>query len=152
MTVTAPSTSKLCWRSPYVSSRNQNAPIARAIPSGTLMKKTHCQPGPSVSRPEITTPAVAPEAEIAPQMPRALVRAGPSSKVAVRIDSAADAVSAAPKPWAPRATTRTPSVVDRPATREAPAKMMIPLANTFRRPSRSAARPPRSRNPPRKIP
>ncbi len=116
------------------------------------MKKIHCHPGPSVSRPDITTPTVAPEAEIAPQMPSALVRAGPSWKVAVRIDSAADAVRAAPKPWAPRAATRTPSVVDRPATREDPAKTMTPVTNTFRRPRRSAARPPRSRNPPRKIP
>ena len=100
----------------------------------------------------MTTRAVAPDAEIAPQMPSALVRAGPSSKVAVRIDSPADAVSAAPKPWAPRAVTSTPSVVDSPATREAPAKIATPLTNTLRRPSRSAARPPSSRNPPRKMP
>src|SRR5262245_11922433 len=112
------------------------------------MKKIHSHPGPSVSKPDSTTPTVAPDAEIAPQMPSALSGAGPSSKVAVRIDRAEDAVSAAPKPWAPRATTKTPSVVDRPATSDEAAKTMTPVTNTFRRPSRSEDRPPRRRNPP----
>jgi hypothetical protein len=41
------------------------------------MKKTHCQPGPSVSAPPIRTPAAAPEPPIAAHTPSALLRSVP---------------------------------------------------------------------------
>ena len=53
--------------------------------------------------PPASTPTAAPEPPIAPQMPSALLRSAPSSKVVVMIESAAGEMIAAPKPWTARA-------------------------------------------------
>jgi hypothetical protein len=62
------------------------------------MKKTQRQPGPSVRSPLAITPTDAEIPAVAPKIPSARLRSAPSANVTARIDSAAGAVSAAPKP------------------------------------------------------
>ena len=67
------------------------------------------------------------------------------------IERTAGETIAAPRPWKPRATIRNDSEVARPHASEEAVKTTRPDMNTRRRPSRSAARPPRSRKPPKVI-
>ena len=69
-----------------------------AIPTGTLTKKIHGQEKRSTRIPPSSRPTAAPPVAIAAQTPSAFVRSWPSAKVVVRIESAAGAMSAAPKP------------------------------------------------------
>ena len=82
-------------------------------------------------------------------MPRALLRSAPSSKVVVRIESAAGEMIAAPTPWIARAAMSVASDVARPQTSDAPEKSARPAMNIRRRPSRSAVRPPSMSRPPK---
>src|SRR4051812_31279472 len=84
---------------------------------------------------------------MAPHQASALLRSAPSAKVVVRIDSVAGATTAPPRPWTARAPISMPCEVDSPPSSDAPAKSSSPAMKTRRRPSRSAARPPRSRKP-----
>jgi hypothetical protein len=68
------------------------------MPTGTLTKKIHSQPAYFVRRPPARTPTAAPEPPIAPQIPSALFRSAPSSKVVITIDSADGEMIAAPSP------------------------------------------------------
>jgi len=88
-----------------------------------------------------------PTPPIAPQMPTARLRAGPSSNVVVRIESEAGAMIAPPRPCAARAAISSVCVSANPPASEASANSTRPEMNTRRRPSRSAARPPSSRKP-----
>ena len=107
-----------------------------------LMKKIHCQPGPSTSRPPISQAAVAPIPPREPQMPRALLRSGPSSNVVMMIESAVGVMIAAPTPWNARAPISADGDQASPQRSDAPVKTTTPIMKTRRRPSRSAARPP----------
>ena len=115
---------------------------------GTLTRNTHSQPGPVVSMPLTITPNDAAVPDTAPKTPSALVRAGPSANVVARIDSAAGAASAAPRPCTARDATSIASDSARPAVSDAAANRTSPATRMRLRPSRSAARPPSSRNPP----
>src|SRR5215469_14176210 len=68
------------------------------------MKKIQDQLSALVSAPPRSTPAAPPLPEAAPQIPSATLRSRPSLNVVVRIDSAAGASNAAPRPCAPRKT------------------------------------------------
>jgi hypothetical protein len=68
----------------------------------------------------------------------------------MRIDRAAGVMTAAPRPWKPRAAISDASLQARPASSDESVKRIVPPMNTRRLPSRSAARPPSSRNPPKK--
>ena len=74
------------------------------MPTGTLMKKIHCQPGPSTSRPprsgptSVATPAVAPQSDMA--WPR-----WSAGKVRVMTAMVCGVIIEAPRPWTTRATT-----------------------------------------------
>ncbi len=89
-----------------VSSRgtSRQASTRPTRPIGTLMKKIHCQPGPSTSRPptsgptRVATPAVAPQNDMA--WPRC-----PAGKVRVMTAIVCGVISDAPRPWTTRATT-----------------------------------------------
>jgi hypothetical protein len=109
----------------------------------------YCQPAYRVSSPPASTPTVAPAAPMPPQMPSALLRSAPSLNMFITIDSAAGTTTAAPRPWMPRMTIRNVSPVASAQANEAPVKITSPAMNRRRRPSRSAARPPSSRNPPK---
>jgi hypothetical protein len=117
--------------------------------TGTLMKKIHSQPSPSVMGPPTSHAAVAPTPPIAAQMPSALLRSAPSWNVVVTIDSAVGVMTAAAMPWTTRATSSAVTDPASPAPSDASANSAVPAMNTRRRPSRSAARPPRSRSPPK---
>ena len=69
-----------------------------ARPIGALTKKTHSQPTYSVSTPPSSTPTAPPAPETAPHTASALLRSLPSAKVVERIESAAGAIIAAPRP------------------------------------------------------
>ena len=97
------------------------------------------------------TPAAAPPPPIAPQIPSALFRSGPSSKVVVMIESVDGDTTAAPKPCTARAAMSTPVDPARPQTREATEKISTPMRNIRLRPRMSPARPPSSRKPPNVI-
>src|SRR5919197_1310314 len=73
------------------------------MPTATLMKKIHSQPGPLTSGPPISHAAVAPMPPSAPQIPSALFRSEPSGKVVEMIERAAGVMIAAPTPWTTRA-------------------------------------------------
>jgi hypothetical protein len=119
-----------------------------ATPTGTLMKKIHSHPTVSVITPLSSTPTAAPEAPTPPHIPRARLRSSPSGKIVVRIESAAGAIIAAPKPWTPRAITSTEKLGASPAVSDASAKIVSPASSTGLRPRRSARRPPSMRKPP----
>ena len=117
-------------------------------PTGTLTKKIHDQLRADVRMPPMSTPAAAPKPPTAPQTPKAMLRSLPSVKVVERIDSAAGVITAAPRPWNARAAISEASDQARPARSDEIVKTTMPIRKMRRRPSRSAARPPRSRNPP----
>ena len=98
------------------------------------------------------TPIVAPAAPMPPQIPSALFRSAPSVNMFITIESAAGSTTAAPRPCRPRIAIRNPELVASPAPSEAPVNSASPSMRMRRRPSRSAARPPRSRKPPKVSP
>jgi hypothetical protein len=79
----------------------------------------------------------------------AFARSTPSAKVVVMIDSAAGATSAAPSPWSPRQTMSISELVESPFSKEAIVKTTTPTRKMRLRPTRSPARPPSSRKPPK---
>src|SRR5919204_610051 len=109
----------------------------------------YCHPAYRVSRPPAIRPTVAPPAPIPPQIPSALLRSAPSSNMFITIESAAGSTIAAPRPCTPRIAIRNESLVASAQASEAAVKMPSPSMTMRLRPSRSAARPPRSRKPPK---
>ena len=122
-----------------------------STPTGTLTKKIHSHPAYFVRTPPKSTPAAAPLPPMAPQMPSALLRSEPSWNVVMMIDSTAGETIAAPTPCITRAAISTPIVLASPHASDAALKIVTPIMNIRRRPSRSAARPPSSSRPPNVI-
>ena len=131
--------------------RMAGARAAAARPTGTLTRNTARQLVNSTSTPPRTWPATKPTEEIAPYRPMARVRSAPSGKLVVMRDSAAGATIAAPAPWMTRAAISSAESWARPPARLASANAMSPITNIRRRPSRSAARPPRMSRPPNEM-
>ena len=77
----------------------------------------------------------------------ALVRRGPAGKLVVISESAAGATSAAPAPCTILDATRSTGSPASPPASEASEKTMRPIMKMRRRPSMSAARPPRISRP-----
>ena len=98
--------------------------------------------------PPSNAPTTAPDAPIAPQMPSARLRSLFSVKVARTIDSAAGDMNAALRPCSPREITIIVLSCAAPVASDASANAVVPARNTRLRPNRSAARPPRIKNPP----
>jgi hypothetical protein len=118
------------------------------MPTGTLMKKIHSQPNPSVSGPPTSDAAVPPRPPTAPQTARALFRSASRVKVVSTSESAAGAMIAADRPWTARAAISTAGVHARPQASDDTTKTADPTMNSLRRPRRSAARPQSSSRPP----
>ncbi len=76
--------------------------------------------------PPRSTPNAPPAPAMAPQMLSALFRSRPSSKVTVRMESAAGDRMAAPSPWTARAITSQPELVASPQKREATVNSATP--------------------------
>ena len=150
MAVTAPGMSKLASVcSPRDSGISRNESTNATMPTGTLTKKIHGHENAWVSAPPRTSPTAEPPMAIAAQTPSAFARSFPSEKVVEMIESAAGETSAAPRPCSAREPISIPSLVDRPSSSEAVVKMTRPMRNSRLRPSRSPARPPSSRKPPK---
>ena len=119
--VTAPATSNRRWpRSARLSGSSSRAPATISAPTGRLTKKIHGQDSQVVSIPPASTPIAPPAPLAAPTAPSALLRCGPSGNIARISDSAAGAISAAPRPSTARAATSTPAdagAARRPASR-----------------------------------
>ena len=107
------------------------------------------QPAYRVRAPPASTPTVAPLAPMAPQSPSALLRSAPSVNMFITIDSAAGSTMAAPRPWMPRMMIRNVPLGASAQASEAAVNSASPAMNMRLRPSRSAARPPSSKNPPK---
>jgi hypothetical protein len=107
------------------------------------------QPAYLVRAPPASTPTVAPLAPMAPHSPSALLRSAPSGNMFITIDSAAGSSRAEPRPWAPRMMIRNVPLGASAQASEAAVNSASPAMNVRLRPSRSAARPPSSRNPPK---
>jgi hypothetical protein len=103
----------------------------------------------SVSGPPIRKPAVPPIPPREPQMPSALLRSAPSSKVVITIESAVGVMIAAPAPWMARAEISAAGLQASAHNSDAAVKSPSPTMNTRLRPSRSAARPPSKSKPPK---
>src|SRR6202021_1602724 len=131
--------------------RMAGARAAAARPTGTLTRNTARQLVNCTSTPPRTWPATKPTEETAPYRPMARVRSGPSGKLVVMRDSAAGATIAAPAPWMTRAAISSTGSWARPPARLARANATSPTMNIRRRPSRSAARPPRISRPPKEM-
>ena len=129
----------------------RGATSSTSAPTGTLTKKIHSQPRYFVSTPPASTPTAAPLPPSAPQIPSALFRSGPSSKLVITIDRAAGEMIAPPSPCTARDAISIPSDCASPHASEASVNSATPTMNTRRRPSKSAARPPSSRKPPNAI-
>ena len=120
-------------------------------PTGTLTRNTARQLVNCTSTPPRTWPATKPTEETAPYRPMARVRSGPSGKPVVMRDSAAGATMAAPAPCTTRAAISSTGSWASPPARLASENATRPATNMRRRPSRSAARPPRIRRPPNEM-
>ena len=68
--------------------------------------------------------------------------------MAMMVARAAGARSAAPTPWAPRATISMVALLARPLAKDAAVNRASPVSRTRRRPNRSAVRPPKRVRPP----
>jgi hypothetical protein len=148
VTSTAPTASKPPGTDrPWSAFRIRNAPNSTSAASGRLTKNTHRQPNSWVSSPPKNNPTIEAIPLIPAHTPSALCRSE-SWKVVVRMDSAAGVIIAAPKPWASRAPTSSPWLSANPQASEEAANSAVPAISSRRRPSRSPARPPSSRNPP----
>ena len=101
-----------------------------------------------VSIPPASTPMAPPAPLTAPNAPSALLRSAPSGNIARISDIAAGAIIAAPRPSAARAATSIPGDPASPQASEATVNKPAPAIRIARRPSRSASRPPSSKNPP----
>ena len=86
---------------------------------------------------------------MAPSTPRALLRSEPSWNVTDTIEKTDGARIAAAAPCSARKAMSIPDEVETAHSREPTAKAASPIMNRRRRPSRSPARPPSSRNPPK---
>ena len=103
VTSTAPRASKPFVRTSRLSASSTGVSASALSPTGMLRKKIHSQLRRSVKMPPSSTPAAAPKPPTAPQTPSAMLRSLPSAKVVMRIDRAAGAMIAAPRPWMARA-------------------------------------------------
>ena len=113
------------------------------------MKKIHGQESVWVSAPPSTSPTALPPIAIAAQIPSAFARSAPSLKVVEMIASAAGEMNAAPRPCSERAPISIPWLPESPSSRDAAVKTTRPPRKSRFRPSRSPARPPSSRKPPK---
>ena len=130
MTSTAPRTSKLDARTSRLSASSTGASAIAASPTGMLRKKIHSQLSASVKTPPSSTPAAAPNPPTAPQTPSAMLRSLPSVKVVIRIESAAGAMIAAPRPWSARAPISDGSFHAKAARSEAAVNTTRPTMNS----------------------
>ncbi|MOA19865.1 hypothetical protein D3C78_1402730 [compost metagenome] len=103
------------------------------MPTGTLMRKVHCQLSHSVMTPPRNTPAEPPAAADAPQKPNAFPSSlGLPPKSIITIVNADGAINAEPNPCKARPTLSASSFQASPASKEANVRMENPHMNMRR--------------------
>jgi hypothetical protein len=110
------------------------------IPIGTLTKKIHSQPKPSVSTPPISGPIATAPPTVAPQAPMAVARSLPSNSWAISASAVAN-IAPPPTPCRPRARLSRVASPEIPHRKDATVNSPKPTENTRRRPSRSPSEP-----------
>ena len=110
------------------------------IPIGTLTKKIHSQPRPSVSAPPTSGPTATAPPIVAPQAAIAVPRWGPWNSWAISASEVAN-IAAPPTPCRPRARCRKVALVASPQSSDASVNSPTPVTNRRRRPKRSASVP-----------
>ena len=110
------------------------------IPIGTLTKKIHSQPSPSVSAPPTSGPTATAPPIVAPQAAIAVPRSGPWNSWAISASEVAN-IAAPPMPCSPRARCRKVALVASPQSSDASVNSPTPITNSRRRPKRSASAP-----------
>ena len=96
------------------------------IPIGTLTKKIHSQPSPSVSAPPTSGPTATAPPIVAPQAAIAVPRSGPWNSWAISASEVAN-IAAPPMPWRPRARCRKVALVASPQSRDASVNSPTPI-------------------------
>ena len=114
------------------------------IPIGTLTKKIHSQPRPSVSAPPTSGPTATAPPIVAPQAPIAVPRSRPWNSCAISASEVAN-IAAPPTPCSPRARLSSVASPEIPHRKEAKVKTANPMLKIRRRPIRSANEPAVSR-------
>ena len=151
VTLSAPPTSKpprpVAGRGPSAGS-SRSAAATTSAPTGMLTRKIHRQPTAVTSTPPRTSPSVPATADTPPQTANARLRPGPAGNTALSRASVIGTTKAAASPSAALVPTMTPADGASADPSDASANAAVPATSTRRRPSRSPARPPRSRNPP----
>ena len=112
------------------------------------MRKIHRQPAAETSSPPTISPSVPAAADTPPQIEKAPLRAGPAGNTELSMASVIGTTKAAARPSTARVAIMTPALGASADPSEARVKAAVPASSTLRRPSRSPARPPNSRNPP----
>ncbi len=143
--LTTPGTSIGCGSVAFTFASLVSVSTIAAMPIGTLTKKIHSHPRPSVISPPISGPTATAPPTVAPQIPIALARSRPSNSCAISARAVAN-IAAAPVPWTPRARLRTVGSPASPQANEAAVNRAKPKLNTRRRPIRSPTDPATSRN------
>ena len=110
------------------------------MPIGTLTKKIHSQPSPSVSAPPTSGPTATAPPIVAPQAAIAVPRSGPWNSWAISASEVAN-IAAPPMPCRPRARCRKVALVASPQSSDANVNSPTPITNSRRRPKRSASVP-----------
>ena len=113
------------------------------------MKKIHGHERSCVSAPPTISPTALPPIAIAAHTPRAFARSAPSANVVVTIASAAGEMNAAPSPCSAREPISIPELDESPSRSDAAVNTTSPKRKSRLRPSRSPARPPSRRKPPK---
>ena len=110
------------------------------MPTGMLTRKIQRQDSPLVSAPPITGPTATATPVTAPKTPNATPRSRPWKALA-RIARPVANMIAPPMPWNARLRLRNVAPLARPHSSEPSVNTTMPIANSRRRPKRSASEP-----------
>jgi hypothetical protein len=127
------------------SATRMSAMTMAAMPIGTLRKKTHSHPMPSVIAPPTKGPIATAPPIVPPKMPNAVPRSCGGNAPAISAAEQAN-MHAAPAPWTARARLSISGSVESPHKSDAALNTPRPTTKTRRRPTRSASEPKLSRN------
>ena len=122
------------------SSTRSRVTISAAMPIGRFTKKIQRQESPLVITPPSTGPTATATPVTAPKTPNAVPRSVGAKAWASSASEVANMI-APPVPCSARASARNVTELASPQSSEPPVKTTMPMANTRRRPARSAIEP-----------
>jgi hypothetical protein len=122
------------------SSIRSSVAATAAMPIGTLTKKIQRQPRPLVITPPSTGPIATAIPVTAPKTPNATPRSAPRNACAISASEVENMI-APPMPWKARESDSMTGLAATPHSSEPAVKTAMPIANSRRRPKRSASEP-----------